>query len=254
MALLEIAGLVQRFGGLTAIDSLDLQVEEGKIFGLIGPNGSGKSTVFNCISSFYRPHSGRIMFNGYNLLKKRPSEIVQCGISRTFQNLELFENLSVLENLLIGRHTHFRSGWFSCGFNLPRLRREDRAARDHCNEALNLLGLERYTHIPVSALPIGTRRRVEMARALVTQPRLMLLDEPGAGLNHQEIESMTKVLHDINQRQKVTILLVEHNMNIIMSLCSPIAVMNFGKKIAEGTPDEIRSHPEVVAAYLGVKK
>jgi len=254
VALLEISGLVQAFGGLVAVDQLDLSVEDGRIFGLIGPNGSGKSTVFNCISRFYQPQSGGIRFNGKNLLKMKPHQVVRIGIARTFQNLELFENLTVLENLLVAHHTHFRSKLPGCALNLPRSRREERAAREAALEILRLLDLAQYAEEKVPSLPLGMRRRVEMARALVTRPRLILLDEPASGLNHREIDHLTETLRDVNDRFKVTILLVEHNMNIVMSLCERIAVMNFGKKIAEGTPEEVRSHPEVVTAYLGEKK
>jgi len=254
MALLEISELIQKFGGLRAIDRLDLSVETGQIFGLIGPNGSGKSTVFNCVSRFYNPQAGRIHFNDQNLLKQKPHQVIRLGIARTFQNLELFSNMTVLDNILVARHSRFRANIFSCAFNLPHVGRREKIARRAGQETLEILGLAQFQNTLVSALPLGIRRRVEMARALASEPRLLLLDEPAAGLNQVEIKELTKSLENINKQLEVTILLVEHNMNIVMNLCRNIAVMNFGRKIAEGRPEEVRNDTEVIKAYLGEKR
>jgi len=254
MALLDISELFQEFGGLRGIDRLDLSVESGQIFGLIGPNGSGKSTVFNCVSRFYNPQAGRIRFNDQNLLKRKPHQVVRLGIARTFQNLELFSNMTVLDNILVARHSRFRANIFSCAFNLPHVGRREQAARRAGQETLGILGLAQFQNTLVSALPLVIRRRIEMARALASEPRLLLLDEPAAGLNQVEIEELTKSLENINRQLEITILLVEHNMKIVMNLCRNIAVMNFGRKIAEGRPEEVRNDTEVIKAYLGEKR
>lgn len=251
MELLKIIKLTQRFGGLKAVDDFALSLDEGQIYGLIGPNGSGKSTVFNCISRFYRPQNGEIFFEGKDLLKCRPHDIIRVGIARTFQNLQLFENMTVMENLLVGQHIRFRSTIFKCAFNLPGLRREESYAHEAINKILDFLGLQKHKHALVASLPFGTKRLVELCRSLVSRPRLLLLDEPSSGMNPSETKDLIKTLQEVRERFDVSILLVEHNMKMIMSLCAKIAVMNFGRKIAEGTPDEINSNKEVIKAYLG---
>jgi len=251
MKLLNVHELTQSFGGLCAVDEFSLAIEDGQIAGLIGPNGSGKSTVFNCISRFYEPQKGRIFFQGEDLLECKPHHIIRRGITRTFQNLELFDNMTVTENLLIGQHTHFRSKIFHCALNFPGLKKEEKLAHKRINEVLDFLGLQKSKHALVSNLPFGTKRMVELGRALVPRPRLLLLDEPASGMNSNEIKELIETLKEAKERFNVTILLVDHNMNMVMSLCEKITVMNFGKKIAEGTPEKIRNHPEVIEAYLG---
>jgi branched-chain amino acid transport system ATP-binding protein len=249
--LLKLTNLTQRFGGLTAVDDFALSLDEGQIYGLIGPNGSGKSTVFNCISRFYQPQSGDILFEGKDLLKCKPHDIIRIGIARTFQNLGLFENMTVMENLLVGQHIRFRSTIFKCAFNPPGLKREENSAHEAINKILDFLGLQKHKHALVANLPFGTKRLVELCRSLVSRPRLLLLDEPASGMNPSETRDLIKTLQAVRERFDVTILLVEHNMKMVMSLCENIAVMNFGRKIAEGTPDEINSSKEVIEAYLG---
>jgi branched-chain amino acid transport system ATP-binding protein len=237
-ALLSAEDVTVRFGGVVALDEVSLAVEQGQIAGLIGPNGAGKTTAFNVITRLYRPEVGSVTFEGRNLLRLPPYRIAGAGISRTFQTVVLFPNLTVLENVMVGthsRHTYFR----------------ERRARQDAHDALLYLGLERLAERPAAGLPFGTLKRIELARALAAKPRLLLLDEPAGGLNHEEVGELGATIQRIRDDFELTILLVEHHVNLVMSISERVHVLNFGRKIAEGPPHEVRTNPDVVEAYLG---
>jgi len=240
-----------RFGGIVALDGVSFTVDDGQIVGLIGPNGAGKTTLFNCLSRLYRPQSGDIRFAGRSLLHLSVQDIAAAGIGRTFQNLALFGSMTVLENVKVGAHCGSSSGFLADAFRLPSTRREEQVLENTAIEMLTLVGLEALAHRVTSTLPFGTRKRVELARALAAAPRLLLLDEPASGLNHEELAALGALVRSIRDRLGITVLLVEHHMNFVMGLSDKVVALNFGRVIAEGTPDAVQADPEVARAYLG---
>jgi branched-chain amino acid transport system ATP-binding protein len=249
--MLALEDLSMRFGGLQALDRVSFEVKEGEIVGLIGPNGAGKTTVFNLISRFYEPTGGRISFCGENLLRWRPHQVVERGIVRTFQLLGLFPYMTVLENLMIGEHRDFGGSLLSVALGLPSARREERDRRAQALWLLRFLKMEALADAFVFALPYGTQKLIELMRALLARPRLLLLDEPVAGMTVAEKTAMREFIRRINHDWGITVLLVEHDMSFVMGLCNRIVVLNYGRVIAQGRPEEIQQNAEVIEAYLG---
>ena len=249
--LLSVKDIGVRFGGVIAVDKVGFDVKRGEIFTLIGPNGAGKTTVFNLISRIYTPTSGSITFDGQALLTKAPHEIAQMGIARTFQNIELFEHASVLQNLLIGRHTHRQTGLWSELLFTPATRRAEIAAREKVEQVIDLLDLQHHRESLVAGLPYGVRKVVELARALCTEPKLLLLDEPSSGLNVEETDDMAFWIQDIRHELGITVLMVEHDMSLVSKVSDRVLAMNQGEVLATGTPREVQTHPGVIEAYLG---
>ena len=251
MALLEVSGLHAAYGEVRVLHGLSFITERGGITALLGANGAGKTTLFNCISRLYECDHGDIFFAGRSLLGVPRHRVAALGIGRTFQNLALFRSLTVLENVMVGHHCRTRGGFLANALRLPRAGREDRASAEKARSLVALLGLEPVAGKLVSELPFGTQKRVELARALAAEPKLLLLDEPASGLNHEEVGELGGVIRSVRDRLSLTVLLVEHHMGLVMAVSDRVVALNFGRVIAEGAPAQVREHPEVVSAYLG---
>ncbi len=255
---LKVEGLSIAFGGLKAVDNLSFEIKENEVFGLIGPNGAGKTTAFNCITQFYKPNSGSILFkdrtgNVHNLLEKNVHDIVKLGLVRTFQNVELIRELSVIDNVLIGAHVDFKSTILDQALRLPRARREEKAFRAEALRVLEILGIADRADLPAGGQPYGVLKKVEFARALMSNPRLIILDEPAAGLNDAETIELSKLIRKLRDELNCSILLVEHDMRLVMEVCDKICAISFGKFLAVGTPKEIKENKDVQVAYLGIE-
>ena len=248
--MLKCEQLTIRFGGLSAIDRLDFEIDAGEIRGLIGPNGSGKTTLFNLISGIYTPTSGSIVFEGKPIAGRRPDEVTRAGIARTFQNIRLFGDMTVWENLLVGRHSRLKQNVFDDIFSTAKKRREESLAREMLENLLKQFRMEKLRDELAKNLPYGLQRELEIMRAMASEPRLLMLDEPAAGMNPQETDQLMLQIKRLKELG-FTVLVVEHDMKLVMNICDKITVLNYGKKIAEGVPREIQAHPEVIGAYLG---
>ncbi len=251
MTLFQVENLSVRFGGIRAVDDVSFGVEQGEVFALIGPNGAGKTTIFNIISRIYTPTSGRLIFNGQDITAVPPHRVAALGIGRTFQNIALFSNATVLQNLLIGCHCHVKASLLSQLVFLPSARRDEIAHREKAEEVIAFLGLERYRDSLIAGLPYGVRKVVELGRALCTEPKLLLLDEPSSGLNVEETEVMGFWIEDIKKDLGITVIMVEHDMNLVSQVSDRVMALNYGKVLALGSPHEVQTHPEVVRAYIG---
>ncbi len=251
MTLLKTEGLGIQFGGLKAVDEFNFEIDKNQLFGLIGPNGAGKTTVFNLLTGVYKPTSGQIIFDGKSLLKMSPTQITQYGIARTFQNIRLFKDMSVIDNVKVGLHHSQNYSMFASIIHTPNYYKGEEAIEEMALSLLRVFDLDQFAYVKASNLPYGKQRKLEIARALATSPKLLLLDEPAAGMNPTETAELMETIKIVREKFSIAILLIEHDMKLVMGICEKIAVLNFGTVLAFGSPEEIQNNPDVVAAYLG---
>lgn len=249
--LLEVSGLTMRFGGLLAVNNVALNVEQGQIVSVIGPNGAGKTTVFNCLTGFYKPTAGQVLFRGEALQGMAGHQIARKGMVRTFQHVRLFKEMTVIENLLVGQHLHLNTNMFAGLFKTPSFRRSEQAALERAHDWLEKVGLLEFANREAGNLAYGQQRRLEIARCMVARPTLLMLDEPAAGLNPKETDDLDRLLVDLRDNEGVSVLLIEHDMKLVMGISDQIYVVNQGCPLAHGTPEQVRNHPDVIKAYLG---